>query len=135
MLQSELIRLIGISHLLQPPLTWFLASPRGLDLRGEVNARSPLAAGVVHNMAVAAVVLPTALGVLLALYPAATLCSGPARAAGFLVAGFWCWRLYRQLFVLGSAWPSTGPAAGIHRMLLAIFTMQGPGLALLLLLP
>jgi hypothetical protein len=70
MLRTELVRLIGLSHLLQPPLTWLLASPRGLDLRGAVSARTPLAAGVLHNMAIASVALPTTLGLLLAAYPA-----------------------------------------------------------------
>jgi hypothetical protein len=133
-MRSELVRLIGVSHLLQAPLTWLLASPRGLDLRGALSARSPLAAGVLHNMAVAAVGLPTALGLGLAAYPAEALRTGPAHAFGLLIAGFWCWRLYRQLLPLGRLWPARGPAAPLHYVLLAIFATQGPGLALVLLL-
>jgi hypothetical protein len=132
-MRSELIRMIGVSHLLQPPLTLLLASPRGLDLRGALSASSPLATGVLHNMAAASVALPTSLGLLLAAYPAEVLRPGVGRALGLLVASFWCWRLYRQLLPLGRLWPTHGAAARLHYVLLAIFAAQGPGLAALLL--
>jgi hypothetical protein len=133
-IQSELIRAIGISHLLQPPLTLLLASPRGLDLRAVLTPRTPFGAQILQNMAVAAVCLPTALGLLLGLYPAEALRPGMGRGMALLVSAFWCWRLYRQLFVLGPAWPKSGErAAGLHSLLVAIFAAQGPGLVLLLL--
>lgn len=121
---AELVRWIGLSHLLQPPLTLLLASPRGLDLRRQLVARSPLAAAVAHNMAVASVALPTALGLLLALRPDAAFRSGSARDLALLLATFWTWRLYRQVRVLGSSWPRSHRS--LHHVLLAIFLAQGP---------
>lgn len=135
MTAPELIRIIGLSHLLQPPLTLLLSSPRGIDLRAHLVPATPLAAKVLANMAVASVALPTALGILLALYPSPALEAGPARALAVLVSSFWCWRLYRQLFALGPLWP---PAAGTGRwmnaLLSLIFAVQGPGLGLLVML-
>jgi hypothetical protein len=126
--------MIGISHLLQPPLTGLLASASGLDLRAVLAPRTPFGAKILENMAVAAVGLPTALGLLLALYPAEALRPGPGRSIATLISAFWCWRLYRQLFVLGPSWPKSGNrAAGLHPLLVAIFAAQGPGLGLLLL--
>ena len=57
MTRVELIQWIGLSHLLQPPLTLLLASPRGLNLRASLRASSALAGAVAHNMAVASVAL------------------------------------------------------------------------------
>lgn len=134
MTKSELVRLIGFSHLLQLPLTLLLSSSRGLALRAALSPRSSLMAGVVHNMAVASVGLPTALGLLLAGYAHEALQQGPARTMALLVSSFWCWRLYRQLFVLGPLWPACRQGMAIvHAALLAIFTAQGPGLAILIL--
>jgi hypothetical protein len=134
MIQTDLIRVIGISHLLQLPLTLLLASARGLDLRAALAPRTPFGAQILQNMAIAAVCLPTALGVLLALYPAEALRPGVGRGMAVLIAAFWCWRLYRQLFVLGPSWPKAGErAAVLHPLLVAIFAAQGPGLGLLLL--
>jgi hypothetical protein len=133
-IQSELIRIIFISHLLQPPLTLLLASARGLDLRAALAPKTPFVAQILQNMALAAVCLPTALGLLLALHPAEALRPGVGRSVAVLLSAFWCWRLYRQLFVLGPAWPKTGGrAAGLHPLLVAIFVTQGPVLGLLLL--
>ena len=133
MTQMDLIRWVGISHLLQPPLTVLLAAPGGVDLRSALVAKTALAAEVLHNMAIASVCLPTLLGVLLACYPADVLRPGAAHAFAALVSIFWCWRLYRQLIVLGSLWPKSGRFAAILNPLLAlIFMVQGPGLGLLL---
>jgi hypothetical protein len=133
-IQNELIRIIGISHLLQPPLTLLMASARGLDLRAVLAPKTPFGAQILQNMAVAAVCLPTALGLLLALHPAEALRPGVGRSIAMLLSAFWCWRLYRQLFVLGPSWPKAGArAAGLHPLLVAIFAAQGPGLGLLLL--
>ena len=129
----ELVRFVGLSHLLQPPLTWFLAGPRGLDLRAKLTPGSRAGAAVVQNMAFASVALPTALGLVLALHARETLLPGAARALGVLLAAFWCWRLYRQLWVLGPAWPSSPVAAArLNWVLLAVFVLQGPTLALIL---
>jgi hypothetical protein len=127
---TELMRWIGWSHLLQPPLTLLLASARGLDLRRELVCRSPLAASIAHNMAVASVALPTLLGLLLALRPAEAFRASSTRDLGLLLAAFWSWRLYRQALALGPRWPRALRA--LHGVLLGIFTLQGPLLAGLL---
>jgi hypothetical protein len=131
---ADFIRVIGVSHLLQPPLTLLLASPRGVNLRTAITPRTPLAAEVMTNMAFASVVLPTALGCLLAGYAVDTLQSGPARAFGLLLAAFWSWRLYRQLFALGPHWPATSRISSLLKPLLTlIFVVQGPCLGALIL--
>jgi hypothetical protein len=131
---ADSIRLIGLSHLLQPPLTLLLASRYGVDLRGAITPRTPLAAEVMTNMAFASVALPTALGCLLAGYPVDALHPGPARAFALLLATFWSWRLYRQLFALGPRWPAKGRAASLlNRLLTLIFVVQGPCLGSLIL--
>ncbi|HEX9620846.1 MAG TPA: hypothetical protein VF989_11975 [Polyangiaceae bacterium] len=130
MTSVDVIRWIGISHLLQPPLTAFLASPRGLDLRRKLKPDSPLGTAVIENMAIASIVLPTALGLLLALHAEAAVRDGPARTLAWLLAAFWCFRLYRQLFVLHQTWPREPPRVAHLRGLLGlIFFVQGPLLA------
>jgi hypothetical protein len=131
---TDFIRLIGLSHLLQPPLTLLLAGRHGVDLRAAITSRTPLGTEVVANMALASVGLPTALGCLLAAYSSDAQHAGPARALGLLLAAFWSWRLYRQLFVLGPRWPaSTRCARMLHRLLVLIFALQGPCLGWLIL--
>ena len=133
MTQTDLIRWIGISHLLQPPLTALLAAPSGMDLRSALVPKTHLAAEVLHNMAIASVCLPTLLGVLLACYPAEVLRPGAAHSLAALVSIFWCWRLYRQLIVLRPLWPTSGQGvAMLNPLLVLIFVVQGPGLGLLL---
>ncbi len=133
MTTPDFIRLIGLSHLLQPPLTWLLAGRHGVDLRTSIASRTPLGAAVMTNMAVASVGLPTALGCLLAVYSSDVQHAGPARALGVLVAAFWSWRLYRQLFVLGPCWPvSTRAAPTLRWLLVLIFAVQGPCLGWLI---
>jgi hypothetical protein len=127
---EEAVRWIGLSHLLQPPLTALLASPRGLDLRRALDARSALAAAVAHNMAVASVALPTTLGLLLALRPADVFQAGTARDLSLLLTAFWSWRLYRQVRALGPTWPRS--LRSLHVLLLGIFLAQGPVLGGLL---
>jgi len=130
MTTPELIRAIGVSHLLQPPLTLLLAGPRGINLKAAVFPATALARAVLGNMAVASVFLPTALGMLLAFYPVEP---GPMRALGLLLSGFWCWRLYRQLFVLGPLWPrSARSVSWLNLLLTLIFAVQGPGLGIAL---
>jgi hypothetical protein len=127
MTRADLIAWIGWSHLLQPPVTLFLASSRGLDLRAELRASTQLAGAVAHNMAVASVALPTGLGVLLACRATNVTALGTTRDLALVLAAFWSWRLYRQLQVLGPAWPVRHRA--LHLLLLAVFTAQGPLLA------
>lgn len=129
----DCIRWIGLSHLLQPPLTWLLAGPRGVDLRSAITPRTPLGAAVMGNMAFASVALPTALGCLLAAHSPDAVRAGATRALGLLLAAFWSWRLYRQLFVLGPRWPAAGGAPPLHLLLTLIFAIQGPCLAWLIL--
>lgn len=124
MTTTDIVRFIGLSHLLQPPLTLLLASRRSLDLRRGLVPQSRLAAAVAHNMAVASVALPTSLGLLLAWHANAASVSGCARDLALLLAGFWSWRLFRQLGALGADWPPQLRAQ--HRLLLAIFALQGP---------
>ena len=127
---TEIVRWIGLSHLLQPPLTLLLASSRGLDLRRGLVCQSRLAAAVAHNMAVASVALPTTLGLLLALRAEDVLRAGTTRDLALLLAAFWSWRLYRQVRALGPSWPR--PLRSVHGLLLGIFLAQGPVLAGLL---
>jgi len=132
MIAAELVRLIGVSHLLQPPLTLLLAGPKGINLRAQLVPTTRLAGEVMTNMAFASVLLPTTLGMLLACYPTLALEPGPARALGGLLSAFWCWRLYRQLFVLGPLWPrAAGEGSWLNLLLTLIFVVQGPGLGLL----
>ena len=130
MTATELVRWVAWSHLLQPPLTWLLASERGLDLRGGLVCRTPLAAAVAHNMAVASVALPTVLGLLLAARAEEALRASTTRDLALLLAVFWSWRLYRQVRALGPNWPR--PRRSLHGLLLGIFAVQGPLLAGLL---
>jgi len=129
----ELIRWIGISHLLQPPLTLLLASERVLDLRRSFAVESRLAAAILRNMAIASVALPTALGLLLARNAERALEPGAARELALFVAVFWSWRLYRQVITLRAVWPGQ-PACSrhLHRLLIVIFVLQGPVLGILL---
>lgn len=130
MIRVELIRWIGVSHALQLPLTLLLASSYGLNLAGSLQASSRLASAVAHNMAIASVSLPTALGFLLALRAPHALTSGTTRDLALLLAAFWSWRLFRQLRALGPAWPERKRA--LHLALSAIFVVQGPVLGGLL---
>jgi hypothetical protein len=124
-----LIAAIGWSHLLQPPLTWHLASDRGLALKRSVCVKTEIAAGVLYNMGVASIALPTSLGLLLA-HHAGELAPGTAAASlALVIAAFWTWRLYRQWRLRG-VWPR-------HRMgswwlLVGIFVVQGPVLGAVL---
>jgi hypothetical protein len=129
---SELVRAIGVSHLLQPPLTLLLAGPRGVNLRADLLPATSLAREVLTNMAVASVLLPTTLGLLLTLYPTLALEAGPTHILALLLSAFWCWRLYRQLFVLGPLWPRAARSdSWLNALLTLIFAVQGPGLWLL----
>ena len=115
------IRCIGIGHLLQPPLTLLLA--RRLRLRSAFESLSPIAYQVAQNMAVAAVVLPTSIGVFIALYAAETLRFGSIWTLALGDALFWTWRLERQIRALG---PLFGRIRLWHGVLLTIFVVEGP---------
>ena len=129
-----LIQCIGCSHLLQPPLTLLLSTERGVGLRAALVPQTRLAAEVMYNMAVASIAWPTLLGLLIAYYAADALHPGSARTLTGMVSLFWCWRLYRQLLVLGPLWPNSGRLSfALNPLLALIFAVQGPGLGLLLL--
>lgn len=132
MTPTDAVRLIGLTHLLQPPLTLLLASERGLRLRAELATPNPLAAAVLGNMAFAAVALPTSLGLLLAYHGGEVLNAGAARSLAGLLALFWSFRLVRQLTVLRAAWPRRRPLSRwLERCLIGIFVIQGPVLGCL----
>jgi hypothetical protein len=118
------IRLIGASHLLQPPLTALLA--RRLGLRAAFSGLPPLPAAIATNMGVASVALPTSLGCLVAVFAGEAVTGGGMRGLAWLLSAFWLWRLVRQQ-ALGSHLPRTW-----HVALSAIFVVQGPLLAALL---
>ena len=123
------IRCIGLLHLLQPPFTMLLASR--LRLRSSFQDLPPVAYGVAENMAVAAVVLPTSLGVYLAVIAPDVVRGGPAWLLAVEVALFWTWRLERQLRIIG---PLLGEARRTwHPFMSCVFFIQGPVLAVVLL--
>ncbi len=123
------VRCIGISHLLQPPLTLLLA--KHLRLRRAFESLPPVALRVAQNMAVAAVALPTSLGVFLAFNAHDALHQGPTWTLALGIAFFWTWRLERQLRAVGPLIARSSPVW--HALLTLIFTLQGPVLAALLL--
>jgi hypothetical protein len=76
---------------------------------------------VADSPAVAAVALPTATGVLVAIAAEEVAMGGAMRYLAALLALFWSWRLYRQTRIgamLPAAW---------HRVLCGIFVVQGAG--------
>jgi hypothetical protein len=122
--------LIGSSHLLQPPVTLWLAK-RVLGLESAFSALPPLANRIAKIMALTAIMLPTLLGVLCALYSGAVLSLGPMRLVAFVLAGLlWTPRLVAQLVWVSPHFPAD--AWKWHVLLVSIFAVQGPGLLLLL---
>lgn len=127
----DVIRAVGISHLVQPPVTAYLASSKGIGLKNKILATSPDAGCVIRNMGFASVFLPTALGVLLCVHAQEAATGGAARAHAWLLAAFWTWRLVRQV-ELHAAW-ERGRRAWSW-LLFGVFLVQGPALAATLLL-
>jgi hypothetical protein len=119
------IRLVGLSHLLQPPLTLLLA--KRLGLARAFGTLAPLPALVASNMGFASVALPTSAGLIVA-FAADDVARGDSiRYLAWLLAAFWTWRLVRQRLLrphLPRAW---------HWSLTAIFAVQGPLFGALLL--
>ncbi len=118
------IRIIGASHLLQPPLTALLA--RRMGLRDAFASLPRLPAQVAVNMGIASVALPTTLGCLVGVFAGEAAGGGGMRALAWLLAAFWTWRLARQR-ALGPDLPRAW-----HWTLAGIFVVQGPLFALLL---
>ena len=118
------VQSIGWSHLLQPPLTLLLA--RQLEMAPAFSALPPLAGQIARNMAMASVGLPTATGVLVAVAAEEIVTGGCLRYLAWMLAAFWCWRLYRQT-IIGPLMPT-----GWHWGLCAIFVVQGPVMAMVL---
>jgi hypothetical protein len=122
---------IGWSHLLQPPVTLWLAK-RVLGLASAFAALPSLANRIAHVMAVTAITLPTMLGVLCAMHPDAVLSAGAMRLVAFLLAGvLWTPRLFAQLFWIGPMFPIGSKK--IHLLLVTIFAAQGPAFLAVLL--
>ena len=122
-----LVELVGISHLLQPPLTARLA--RALGLREAFAGLPDLASGVAQNMALASVAIPTTLGVWLALHADQAFTPGAVQHVAVLLGLFWTWRLLRQ-YQLKAVWGAG--RRGWWTVLTVIFICQGPGLLALL---
>lgn len=121
---------IGWSHLLQPPVTAWLAT-RVLHLREAFDSLPVLARRIVQIMGITAVFLPTALGVVVGCHAAAALIGGPLHAVALLLAAcLWTPRLIAQVLYVGPAFPSS--QRGWHWVLVFIFVVQGPVLAGLL---
>ena len=129
MTSSALIAAIGWSHLLQPPITAFLASKRGLALKSSIHASTEVAEGVIQNMGTASVVLPTTLGILLACHADRVGVDSTATSLAWLLAAFWSWRLWRQ-WRLWAGWPSN--RIFWWYLLAGIFVVQGPVLGMVL---
>jgi hypothetical protein len=124
------IRCVGISHLLQPLVTPALSRMFGLDRA--FSALPPIPRQMAYNMALAGVALPTALGIFIAYYAEDIVAGGPSRSIAWVTVVFWCCRLGRQC-ALAHLWPMTPRTMRwCQRMLVAIFVLQGPGLAALL---
>lgn len=121
------IRAIGLNHLLQPPLTYLLANRLGF--RRDFGELPPLSLRVAENMGVAAVLLPTSLGLALAAHAGEVLTPGAARSLAFGLSIFWTWRLVRQVTAIGPLMPPSSRA--FHIVLLSIFVLQGPILGVL----
>jgi hypothetical protein len=119
------IRCIGFSHLLQPPLTLLLARRLRLDV--EFSSLGPLSSQIARNMAFASVFLPTCAGLLVGLSAPQVARGGSLGALAWLLAVFWTWRLTREI-AMGPLLPKSW-----HWTLSAIFCVQGPVLAALLL--
>jgi hypothetical protein len=115
---ETLIRCIGVSHLLQPPLTLLLAKQLGLER--DFARLPPLSAQVARNMGFASVALPTSAGLVVALGARDVVAGGPMVLLAWTMAAFWTWRLSRQR-ALGPLLPRTW-----HWGLCAIFCVQGP---------
>jgi hypothetical protein len=128
--RESAVEWIGWSHLLQPPVTAWLAT-RVLHLREAFDSLAVLPRRVVQIMGLTAVFLPTALGVVMACNARAALTSGPLHAVALLVAAcLWTPRLIAQVLYVGPAFPSS--ERGWHWALVVIFVAQGPALAGLL---
>ncbi len=129
---AELIRIIGVSHLLQPPLTLLLSRPERHRLASPARTNHAASGRGFDEYGRRVGVAPHR-----SRHAARSLSrtgprTRPARALGALVSAFWCWRLYRQLFALRPLWPrATAGDWWLNALLTLIFAVQGPGLGLL----
>ena len=118
------IVVIGLSHLLQPPITLWLAK-RVLGLSHAFATLPTLASRIAQILGATAIAFPTSLGLLCAACADAALVGGPVRLIALCLSGlFWTPRLFLQLFWVGSAFPPD--ARKWHWLLVAIFLLQGP---------
>ena len=119
-----LVRTIGISHLLQPPLTLVLS--RTLGLRDAFSQLAELPRRMAVVMGMTCVALPTGMGVLIAAYAAGVFRPGLPETLCVLAGVFWTLRLLVQVFWYSALFPRD--ARHWHWILCLIFAVQGPGL-------
>jgi hypothetical protein len=130
-LRESAVAWIGWSHLLQPPVTAWLAT-RVLRLREAFDSLPTLPRRIAKIMGATSVLLPTALGVVVGSHPVDALANGPLRAIALVVAAcLWTPRLIAQLLYVGPAFPHQQRTW--HWALVVIFVVQGPLLTALLL--
>src|SRR5205814_9903893 len=101
-------------------------------LRPAFESWPPIALGVARIMAVAAVALPTSLGVFIAWRAHEAAAGGSAWIVALGTALFWTFRLERQVRSIGPL--LSGRDRFFHPMRTVIFMVQGPLFAALLLL-
>jgi hypothetical protein len=119
---AEIVCVIGWSHLLQPPVSAWMARRAALDLETAFGQLTGLARPLANVMAAASILLPTAQGLLLATH-AESATQGAMRSLALLVAAFWTCRLSAQVW-LWRHWPVR--FRRYYWTLLAIFIVQGP---------
>ena len=119
---EDIVCAIGWSHLLQPPVSAWMARRAALDLATAFAQLAGLARPLSSIMAAASILLPTAQGLLLATH-AESAARGDLRALALLVAGFWSCRLAAQVG-LWKHWPAK--FRRYYWTLLTIFVVQGP---------
>jgi hypothetical protein len=118
------IAVIGWSHALQPPTTVWLKS-RVFRSSNSYETLAPLTRRVTEIMALTAVLLPTAIGIVIGNRPSETVSDSALRSIAFVLAGgLWTPRLIAQIFYVGPLFPRD--ARAWHWFLIFIFTLQGP---------
>jgi hypothetical protein len=118
------LKVLGLSQLIQAPVTAILASDRVLGLRREIERLSPINGAIVRVLGGAVVVVLVALGLLVAIFPTDVARTDFGRALTVFLGAFWTARFLLQMWY-GRRWPARAQAW--HRFLLIVFLLQGPG--------